>query len=65
MNAAEKFVGDRGAIPIRELGAWCGRGHSFIYCAIGRRELRKFGPGKVTADSVIAYYAKHEKEATS
>ena len=60
MNAAHRFVADRGAIPIRELGTWCRRGHSFIYRAIGRGELRMFGPGRVTADSVIAWYGRYE-----
>jgi hypothetical protein len=57
MSAVEKLVAGRGAIPISELAAWCGRTRSYVYRAIGRGHLRMFGTGRVTADSVIAWYA--------
>lgn len=60
MNAAERFVGDRLAVSIRELGAALGRGHSFVYAAIARGELRKAGPGRVTSDSVLEFYRRFE-----
>jgi hypothetical protein len=60
MNAAERFVDGRGAIPIREVGEFLARRSSWIYAAIGRGDLRQITPGRVTADSVIDFYAKHE-----
>jgi hypothetical protein len=56
MSAVHSFVAGRGAIPIREVAAWIDRGHSYVYALVGRGQLRMFGPGKVTADSVIEFY---------
>jgi hypothetical protein len=61
VNAAHRFVADRGAIPIQELAAWVDRSARYVYCAIGRGDLRMFGPGKVTADSVLSWYASFDK----
>lgn len=61
MNAAERLVAGRLAVTIRELGLWLGRGHDFVYRAIGRGELQMFGRGRVTADSVLRFYAKHDQ----
>jgi hypothetical protein len=60
MNAAERFVEGRGAVPIQDLAKWCGRSASFVYRAIGRGELRIFTPGRVTADSVVDWYRRYE-----
>lgn len=65
MNAAERFVMGRGAVSVRELGLWLGRGHSYVYALIARGELRMFGPGRVTADSVIEFYTRHEGGAAN
>ena len=58
MNAAERFVADRGAIPIREVGEFLSRGHSYVYTLIGRGELRQITAGHVTADSLIEFYTR-------
>ena len=60
MNQAEKFVDGRGAIPIREVGEFLSRGHSYVYVLIGKGELRQITPGHVTADSLIEFYARFE-----
>jgi hypothetical protein len=65
MNAARAFVAGRGAIPVSGPGSvseWLGRGHSYVYTLIGRGELRQIGPGRVTADSLIEFYERHDKE---
>lgn len=56
----EKLIAGRVAVPIREVGEWVGRGHSFVYLAIGRGELVKVGQGRVSADSVARWYEKAE-----
>jgi hypothetical protein len=60
VNAARAFVAGRGAVSIREVGAWFGRGHSWVYLAIARGQLRKAGPGRVTADSIVELYDSFE-----
>lgn len=60
MSAVHAFVAGRGAISIRELAAWLDRGHSYVYALVGRGQLRMFGPGKVTADSVVEFYHSFE-----
>lgn len=57
----EKLIAGRIAVPVKEVGALLGRGHSYVYREIGRGTgLRMFGPGKVTADSLAQWYAKVE-----
>lgn len=60
LNAAEKFAAGRGAIPIREVGEFLGRGHSHVYRLIGRGDLRQITPGRITADSLIEFYSRFE-----
>lgn len=60
MSAAERLVAGRGAIPIAELAAWLCRTRRYVYTLIGRGSLRMFGPGRVTADSVLELYAQYE-----
>jgi hypothetical protein len=57
----EKLIAGRIAVGVKEVGALLGRGHSYVYSAIGRGELVKVGPGKVSADSLARWYAKAEK----
>jgi hypothetical protein len=65
MNAAELFVAGRGAIRIRELALWADRSVRYLYAEIGRGSLAMFGPGKVTADSVVRWYEKQDKAVRS
>lgn len=51
-NDVDRLIGDRIAVPIMEVGKWCGRGYAFVYRAIGRGDLRKFSAGLVTSDSL-------------
>ena len=61
MNAAQRFVADRGALPVREVAEWLSRGHSYVYQLIGNGDLRQIGPGRVTADSLVEFYGRYEK----
>lgn len=56
MNAAEAFVAGRGSVGIAEFAEWFGRKKSWAYLAVARGELRKAGPGRITADSVVEFY---------
>ena len=59
MNAAERFVWGRGSVGIEEFAHWWGRAKSWAYLVVARGELRKAGPGRITSDSVVEFYAKH------
>lgn len=56
----EKLIAGRIVIPVKEVGALLGRGHSYVYREIGRGALVQVGPGKVSADSLARWYAKAE-----
>jgi hypothetical protein len=60
VNAAESFAIGRGALTVREVSDFLRRGHSYVYRLIGRGDLRMLGPGRITADSLIEFYARHE-----
>lgn len=60
MSRLERLIGDRVAVPIVEVEKWIGRGHSYVYRAIGRGDLRKFDAGQITAASLIEWCARIE-----